>query len=61
MELTLLKLPHGAYTMEATSMNLHNGSCQGERKPWKLHLGTYTLAVTLWNINRGITQWNIHH
>ena len=26
MELTLGKLPHGTYTIEVTSWNLHNGS-----------------------------------
>ena len=46
MELTPWKLPHGTYTMEGNSSNLHHGSYLMELTPWKLLSGTYTLEVT---------------
>ena len=46
MERTPWKLPHGTYTMEVTSSNLHNGSYLREHTPCKLPHGTYTMEVT---------------
>ena len=46
MELRPWKLPHGAYTMEVTSWNLHNGSSFKEHSSWKLPHGTYIMEVT---------------
>ena len=45
MELTPWKLPHGAYTMEVTSLNFHHGSCLMELTPWKLPSETCTMEV----------------
>ena len=36
MELTPLKLPHGAYTSKVTLWNLHHGSYLMELTQWKL-------------------------
>ena len=46
MERTPWKLPHGTYTMEVTSLNLHHKSYLMELTPWKLPTGTYTMEVT---------------
>ena len=46
MELTPWKLPHGTYTMEVTSWNVHLRGYLMERTPWKLPTGTYTMDVT---------------
>ena len=46
MEHTPWKLPHGVYTMEGTSWNLHRESYLVELTPWKLPHGTYTEEVT---------------
>ena len=46
MEHTPWKLPHGTYTMEVTSLNLHHGSYLVEHTPWKLPHGTYIMVVT---------------
>ena len=51
MERTPWKLPHGTYTMEVTSCNLHHGSYLNELTPWKLPSGTYTIEVTSWNLH----------
>ena len=59
MEHTPRKLPHGTYTMEVTSWNLHkdnslnlrHGSYFMEFTPWKLPHGTYIID----------TSWNLHH
>ena len=51
MELTLRRLPHGTYTMEVTSLNLHHESYLLELTPWKLPSGTYTMEVTSWNLH----------
>ena len=40
MELTPRKLPHGTYTIEVASWNLHDGCFPP---------GTYTMEVTSWN------------
>ena len=40
------KLPHGTYTMEVTSLNLHHVSYLKELTPWKVLSGTYTMEVT---------------
>ena len=46
MELEPWTLPHGTYTMEVTSRNLHHGSYLVEHTPWKLPHGTYIMEVT---------------
>ena len=46
MEITPWKLPHGTYTMEVTSLNLHHESYLMEVTPWKLLSGTYTMEGT---------------
>ena len=46
MELTPWKLPHGTYTMEVTSRNLHPGSYLMELTPWNVAHGTYTMEIT---------------
>ena len=53
MELTPWTVPHGTYTMEVTSSNLHHGSYLTEVTPWKLPIGTYTMEGTSWNLNHG--------
>ena len=54
MELTQWKLPHGTYTMEVTSWNLHNESYLMELTPLKLPNGTYAMEVTSWNLHDGM-------
>ena len=46
MELTPWKLPSGTYTMDVTSLNVHQGSYLMELTLWKLPNGTYTMEVT---------------
>ena len=46
MELTPWKLPHGTYTMEVTSLNLHRRSNLKDLTTWKLPHGTYIMEVT---------------
>ena len=48
MDLTPWKLPHGTYTMNVTSLNLHNGSYLMEHTPWKLLSG-----ITAWKLPNG--------
>ena len=61
MELTPWKLPHGTYTMEVPSSNLHHGSYLMELTQWKLAHGTYTMQVTYGTYTMEVTSWNIHH
>ena len=51
MELTPLKLPHGPYTMDVTSWNLHHRSYRMELTPRKLPHGTYIMEVTYCNLH----------
>ena len=62
MELTPCTLPHGTYTMEVSSWNLHHKrylmelthrSYLVEFTPWKLPHSTYTMKVTQCNLNHG--------
>ena len=55
MELTPCTLPHGTYTMEVSSWNVHHEHYVMERThrsylveftPWKLPHGIYTMKVT---------------
>ena len=46
MELTPWKLPHGTYTMEVTSRNLHHRIYLMDFTLLKLPHGTYTMEVT---------------
>ena len=46
MEHTPWKLPHGTYTMDVRSRNLHHGRYLAELTPWNLPTGTYTMEVT---------------
>ena len=41
----------GAYTMEATSWNLHHGSYVVGLTPWKLPHGMDTIEATSWNLH----------
>ena len=46
MKRTPWKLPHGTYTMEVTSWNLHRRSYLMERRTWKVPHGSYMMEVT---------------
>ena len=46
-------LPHGTYTMEVASWNLHHGSYLVELTPCKLLHGTYTMEVISWSLHHG--------
>ena len=46
MEHTPWNFSHGTYTMEVTSLNLHDGSYLMGRTPWTLPHGTYIIEVT---------------
>ena len=50
MELSPWKLPHGTYTMEEASWNVHHASYLVELTPWNLPDGTYTMEGTSWNL-----------
>ena len=48
------KLPHGPYTIEGTSRNVHHGSYLVKRTPWKLphknlHHGSSLVELMPWN------------
>ena len=69
MELTPMKVPSGAYTMEVTYWNVHHGSYLMELTPRKVPSGTYTMEVTSWDLHHGSylmeltpwnTSWNLH-
>ena len=51
VESTPWKLPHGAYTMDVTSCNIHHGSYLMELTPFKLPHGSYTMEVASWNVH----------
>ena len=50
MERTSWKLPHGTYTIEVTSWNLHHRYLI-ELTPWKLFHVMYTMEVTSLNLH----------
>ena len=53
MRRTPWKLPHGTYTIEVTSWNIHHEDYLMVLTPWKLNHGTYTMEVTSWNLYHG--------
>ena len=49
MERTPCKLPHGTYTVEVTSLNVHHGGQLMELTLWKLPHGSYTMDGIAWS------------
>ena len=57
MDLTPWYLPHGAYTIEGTSFNLHIGRYLVEHTSWKLPSGTLDIGSYLMEH----TPWKLPH